>query len=158
MTMMENIPYSELEVGATARFSKSLTEEDLVLFARISGDVNPVHLDEVFARDTPFKGRIAHGMWTGSVVSAAVATVLPGPGTIYLEQNLQFRRPVRPGDEITVLLTVTAKLDDAKRHVALDCQVHNQDGVLVAKGDARVIAPEGKVRLEKPKLPEIRIG
>ncbi|WP_321528061.1 MaoC/PaaZ C-terminal domain-containing protein [Sedimenticola selenatireducens] len=158
MSTMENIPYSELEIGTAASFSKSLTEDDLVLFARISGDVNPVHLDEAFARDTPFKGRIAHGMWTGSVISAAVATVLPGPGTIYLEQNLQFRRPVRPGDEITVQLTVTGKLDDAKRHVSLDCQVHNQDGVLVAKGDARVIAPEWKVRLEKPVLPEIRIG
>ena len=158
MTYMENIPYDELEVGSSAHFSKCLTEEDLVLFARISGDVNPVHLDESFARETLFKGRIAHGMWTGSVISAAVATVLPGPGTIYLEQNLQFRRPVRPGDEITVQLTVTAKLDDAKRFVALDCQVHNQEGVLVAKGDARVLAPAEKVRLEKPELPTIRIG
>ncbi|WP_428634552.1 MaoC/PaaZ C-terminal domain-containing protein [Sedimenticola sp.] len=155
---MENIPYSELQLGTSARFSKRLTEEDLVLFAKISGDVNPVHLDEAFARETPFKGRIAHGMWTGSVISAAVATVLPGPGTIYLQQNLQFRRPVRPGDEITVTLSVTGKLDDAKRHVTLDCQVHNQEGELVAKGDARVIAPEQKVRLEKPELPAIRIG
>ncbi|WP_428608956.1 MaoC/PaaZ C-terminal domain-containing protein [Sedimenticola sp.] len=158
MATMENIPYSELQLGTSARFSKRLTEEDLVLFAKISGDVNPVHLDEAFARETPFKGRIAHGMWTGSVISAAVATVLPGPGTIYLQQNLQFRRPVRPGDEITVTLSVTGKLDDAKRHVTLDCQVHNQEGELVAKGDARVIAPEQKVRLEKPELPAIRIG
>ncbi|MCW8906705.1 MAG: MaoC/PaaZ C-terminal domain-containing protein [Sedimenticola sp.] len=158
MAYMENIPYDELEVGRSACFSKSLTEDDLVLFAKISGDVNPVHLDEEFARDTLFGGRIAHGMWTGSVISAAVATVLPGPGTIYLEQNLQFRRPVRPGDEITVQLTVSAKLDDAKRHVALDCQVHNQEGVLVAGGDARVLAPAEKVRLEKPELPMITIG
>jgi len=158
MAYMENIPYDELEVGRTARFSKSLTEDDLVLFAKISGDVNPVHLDEAFARNTLFGGRIAHGMWTGSVISAAVATVLPGPGTIYLEQNLQFRRPVRPGDEITVQLTVSAKLDDEKRYVALDCLVLNQDDVLVAKGDARVLAPAEKVRLEKPELPTIRIG
>lgn len=158
MAYMENIPYDELEVGRSASFSKSLSEDDLVLFAKISGDVNPVHLDEAFARETLFGGRIAHGMWTGSVISAAVATVLPGPGTIYLEQNLQFRRPVRPGDEITVQLTVTAKLDDEKRYVALDCQVVNQDGVLVAKGDARVLAPAEKVRLEKPELPVIRVG
>ncbi|AKH19396.1 MaoC/PaaZ C-terminal domain-containing protein [Sedimenticola thiotaurini] len=158
MATMENIPYSELEVGTTASFSKSLQHDDLILFAQISGDVNPVHLDDEFAQETPFKGRIAHGMWTGSVVSAAVATVLPGPGTIYLEQNLQFRRPVRPGDEVTVKLTVTGKLDDTKRHVALDCQVHNQDGVLVAKGDARVIAPDKKIKLDKPVLPSIKIG
>lgn len=157
MAIMENIPYSELEIGTTANFSKTLTEDDLVLFAKISGDVNPVHLDDAFANDTLFKGRIGHGMWTGSVISAAVATVLPGPGTIYLEQNLQFRRPVRPGDEITVTLTVTGK-EDEKRRVALDCQVVNQKGELVAKGDARVLAPEEKVRLEKPVLPEITIA
>lgn len=157
MAVMENIPYSELEIGTSANFSKSLTEEDIVLFAKISGDVNPVHLDDAFARETLFKGRIAHGMWTGSVISAAVATVLPGPGTIYLEQNLQFRRPVRPGDEITVTLTVTGK-EDEKRRVSLDCQVVNQKGELVAKGDARVIAPDQKVRLEKPELPVITIG
>ncbi len=158
MTFMENIPYDELEVGTQASFSKTLTQDDLVLFAKISGDVNPVHLDEAFAQETLFKGRIGHGMWTGSVISAAVATVLPGPGTIYLEQNLQFRRPVRPGDTVTVTLTVTDKLDDKKRYVALDCQVVNQEGVVVAKGDARVMAPVEKVRLERPELPTITIG
>ncbi|MCW8889625.1 MAG: MaoC/PaaZ C-terminal domain-containing protein, partial [Sedimenticola sp.] len=72
MAIMENIPYSELEIGTSANFSKTLTEDDLILFAKISGDVNPVHLDDAFARDTLFKGRIGHGMWTGSVISAAV--------------------------------------------------------------------------------------
>ncbi|TVO78713.1 MaoC/PaaZ C-terminal domain-containing protein [Sedimenticola selenatireducens] len=157
MAIMENIPYNELEIGMTADFSKTLTQDDLILFAKISGDVNPVHLDDEFAKETLFKGRIGHGMWTGSVISAAVATVLPGPGTIYLEQNLQFRRPVRPGDEITVTLTVTGKQDE-KKHVSLDCKVVNQDGALVAKGDARVIAPDQKVRLERPELPSITIG
>jgi acyl dehydratase len=154
---MENIPYDELEIGTSGTYSKLLTEEDMILFAKISGDVNPVHLDEVFAKDTLFKGRIGHGMWTGAVVSAAVATVLPGPGSIYMEQNLRFRKPVRPGDELTVTLTVTEKIDK-RRVVALDCSVVNQDGVVVAVGEAKVIAPAEKMQIEAPVLPLISIG
>ena len=80
MATMESIPYDEIEIGTSATYQKTLTEEIVTLFAEISGDVNPVHLDEAYALETFFKGRIGHGMWTGAVVSAAVATVLPGPG------------------------------------------------------------------------------
>jgi len=154
---MENITYDELSVGSSGIYSKILTEEDVILFAKISGDVNPVHLDEAFAKGTLFEGRIGHGMWTGSVVSAAIATVLPGPGTIYMEQNLKFRKPVRIADEVTVTLTVTEKI--AKRHVVvLDCQVTNQDSVVVAIGQAKVMAPVEKMKIEAPKLPLIVVS
>ncbi|MEJ1298490.1 MAG: MaoC/PaaZ C-terminal domain-containing protein [Candidatus Sedimenticola sp. (ex Thyasira tokunagai)] len=157
MTIMESIPYQELEIGATATYEKSLTEEDLVLFATTSGDVNPVHLDEAYAADSMFKGRIAHGMWSAGLISAALATVLPGPGSIYLGQSLNFRRPVRLGDRLTVTLKVKEKRDD-KQIVTIDCKVKNQDGRLVVDGEASVIAPKERVRVERPQLPEITIG
>ncbi|MEJ1381018.1 MAG: MaoC/PaaZ C-terminal domain-containing protein [Candidatus Sedimenticola sp. (ex Thyasira tokunagai)] len=157
MTIMESIPYQELEIGATATYEKSLTEEDLVLFATTSGDVNPVHLDEAYAADSMFKGRIAHGMWSAGLISAALATVMPGPGSIYLGQSLNFRRPVRLGDRLTVTLKVKEKRDD-KQIVTIDCKVKNQDGRLVVDGEASVIAPKERVRVERPQLPEITIG
>lgn len=151
--MLENITFDEITIGQQATYSKTLTELDVALFAATSGDVNPVHLDEAYASTTMFKGRIAHGMWTGGLVSAALAMKLPGPGTIYLNQNLKFTAPVRIGDTITVELTVTAKREDRK-FVTLDCQVRNQAGKTVASGVAEVIAPTEKLRLEAPKLPD----
>jgi len=157
MPTMENMPYEELEIGSSATFSKKLTEEDLILFAKVSGDINPVHLDEEFATNSIFKTRIGHGMWTGSVISATLATVIPGPGTIYLAQDIQFKRPVKLNDEITVTLTVTKKIDK-NNQVILDCKVVNQNGVIIAVGEAKVIAPTEKVVLERYELPEISIG
>lgn len=157
MPIMANMPYDELEIGSSATYSKTLTEEDLILFAKVSGDYNPVHLDEEFAKGSMFKERIGHGMWTGAVVSATLATVIPGPGTIYLSQNIQFKRPVKLNDEITATLTVTDKKDKNKQ-VTLDCKVENQKGVIVAVGEAIVIAPSEKVELERPTLPEVKIG
>ena len=156
MAILESIPYDELDIGKTATFSKSLTEDDLVLFATTSGDINPVHLDETFARDTMFKGRIAHGMWSAGLISAALATVMPGPGSIYLNQSLNFRRPVRLGDTLTVTLTVSGKQDEKKK-VFIDCEVVNQDGKVVVDGEATVIAPREKIQVESPKLPDITI-
>src|SRR5437899_232208 len=100
----------EITEGMTAVFSKTVTEADIVLFAGISGDTNPVHLDEEFAKPTMFKGRIAHGMLTAGFISAVFGTKLPGPGCIYLSQNLKFKAPVRIGD--TVLARVTATTVD----------------------------------------------
>lgn len=155
--MMESIPYQALEIGATATYEKQLTEDDLVLFAATSGDVNPVHLDEAYAAGTQFKGRIAHGMWSAGLISAALATVMPGPGSIYLGQSLSFRRPVRIGDALTVELKVKAKRDD-KQIVTIGCKVKNQDGKVVVDGDASVIVPGESVRVETPGLPNITIG
>lgn len=155
--MIESIPYDALEIGQSAEYSKTVTEQDIVLFAAISGDVNPVHLDEAYAHTTVFGERIAHGMLTGSLVSAALAMTLPGPGSIYLGQSLKFRRPVKINDTITVRLEVTDKRD-GKNIVTLDCKVTNQHGDVVATGTADVIAPTEKIQLKTPTLPNIQIG
>jgi len=152
---LENVTYDELNEGDTATFTRTLTEDDLHLFAAVSGDVNPVHLDAEFAANTMFKERIAHGMWSGSLVSAALATVMPGPGTIYLEQNLAFKRPVKLDDTITVKLKVLRK--EPKNRVVVECDVRNQNDQQVVVGEAKVIAPKDKVKLNKPNLPEITI-
>ena len=95
MRKLENIPFDELEIGTKGSLTRTLTEQDLLLFAKVSGDTNPVHLDEAFAAETQFEGRIAHGMWTASLISCALATEMPGPGGIYLGQELKFLRPVK---------------------------------------------------------------
>ncbi len=156
MSTLVNKPYDTLQEGDTATFAKTLTEKELVLFAAVSGDVNPVHLDADFAKTSMFGERIAHGMWSGSLISAALATTLPGPGTIYLGQELSFRRPVKLGDTLTVQLTVKEK-QDKKKIVILDCLVTNQKDEKVVTGTATVIAPSEAVELEAPVLPEITI-
>src|SRR4051812_11533182 len=107
MASLENFPISELSVGLTKTYSKTLTEKDIILFAACSGDINPVHLDKAYAATTAFGEPIAHGMWTGALISAAVATRLPGPGSIYRSQNLSFKNPVKVGDVVTVTLIVS---------------------------------------------------
>lgn len=152
---LQNITYDELNEGDSATFSRTLTEDELVLFAAVSGDVNPVHLDSEFAAESMFKERIAHGMWSGSLISAALATVMPGPGTIYMDQTLSFKRPVKLNDTLTVKLTVLKK--ESKNRVVLDCDVRNQKDEKVVSGEAKVIAPTKKVSLKKPRLPKIII-
>jgi acyl dehydratase len=156
MTQLNNFTYEELALGQTASYTKTVTEQDIQLFAIVSGDVNPVHLDSDYAATTPFNGPIAHGMLTGAVVSAAIALQLPGPGTIYLGQNLRFRLPVRPDDTLTVKLEVT-ELKDKRQQVALDCKVFNQDDKLVASGLADVMAPTQKLSMQAPSLPRVTL-
>ncbi|TNE83478.1 MAG: 3-hydroxybutyryl-CoA dehydratase [Gammaproteobacteria bacterium] len=155
LDILENITYDELNEGDSATFTRTLSEDELVLFAAVSGDVNPVHLDADFAADSMFRERIAHGMWSGSLISAALATVMPGPGTIYLEQSLAFKRPVKLEDTLTVTVTVLRK--EPKNRVVFTCDVRNQDNQQVVGGEAKVIAPTEKVTLEKPRLPKIII-
>jgi len=157
MSVLENHTFDELRVGQRARYSKTLSEEDVTLFAVVSGDVNPVHLDADYAAGTPFRQRIAHGAWTGALISAALALELPGPGTIYLGQTLNFHAPVRIGDSIAIELEVTA-LGEDKPVVTLDCRAVNQEGRVVASGEARVLAPTERVRCPAPELPPVRIG
>ncbi|MBS0429958.1 MAG: MaoC family dehydratase [Proteobacteria bacterium] len=107
MNKLNGFDIEDLEPGMSASFAKTITEADIILFAGASGDNNAMHINEEFARQTQFKGRIAHGMLTASVISAAIAGRLPGPGTVYLGQSLRFKAPVRPGD--TVHATVTVK-------------------------------------------------
>ena len=156
MSQLSNFSYDEITIGQTASYSKQISEEDIQLFAAVSGDVNPVHLDAEFAATTQFGERIAHGAMTGAVVSAAIAMELPGPGTIYLSQSLRFRLPVKIGDTITIELEVTAKRDD-KKFVTLQCTAVNQAGKTVASGVAEVMAPSEKMTIARPPLPQASI-
>jgi 3-hydroxybutyryl-CoA dehydratase len=128
----------DLSVGMSATYSKQLTERDVLLFADASGDRNPVHLDDHYARTTRFGGRIVHGMLTASVISAALGTRLPGPGSIYLSQDLKFLRPVRLGDTVFVTITVSDVIRE-KRRVVLStvCKVNDE---IVISGHAEMLA------------------
>ena len=156
MEALENITYEELQVGDSGTYTRTLTEDELVLFAAVSGDLNPVHLDREFAAKSMFKERIAHGMWSGALISAALATVIPGPGTIYLEQSLNFKRPVKLDDTLTVKLTVARK--ESRNRVIMTCEVVNQNGEIVVNGEAKVLAPVEKLTLDRASLPKITIG
>ena len=155
MSQLTGLTYDEIAIGQTANFSKQVEEQDIQMFSAVSGDVNPVHLDDDFAAQTPFGGRIAHGMLTGSVISAALAMELPGPGTIYLGQTLRFTRPVRIGDRITACLEVTGKRNDSKV-ITLACEVTNQDGKVVASGEAQVLASRERLLIDRPALPRFK--
>jgi 3-hydroxybutyryl-CoA dehydratase len=157
MTRLRNYTFDEITIGQTARYSKTVEERDIRLFAAVSGDVNPLHLDAGFAAGTRFGERIAHGMLTGALISAALAMELPGPGTIYLGQSLRFRLPVHIGDTVTVELEVTAK-GGRRNTVTLSCRAVNQAGKLVASGEAEVMAPEEKLVLDRPALPRVETG
>lgn len=153
---IENLTYDELNVGQSARLIRTLTLADIQAFAAVSGDTNPAHLDPEYANDTLFHGVIAHGMWGGALISALLGTQFPGPGTIYLQQDLHFSRPVRIGDTLSVSVTITAK-DDAKKRVDLDCEVLNQNAERVLYGSARVLAPTQKVRRPRASVPHIQL-
>ena len=153
---LENVTYDEMVVGQSARLLRTLSTSDIQAFAAVSGDTNPAHLDSAYANDTLFHGVIAHGMWGGALISALLGTQFPGPGTIYLEQNLKFVKPVRIGDTLTVTATVISK-DDEKKRAELDCQVVNQKGACVLHGTARVMPPTTKVRIAKINAPQIQL-
>jgi 3-hydroxybutyryl-CoA dehydratase len=157
MSLLENYPIDQIAVGQTASYSKALTERDVILFAACSGDLNPVHLDKTYAATTPFGEPIGHGMWTGALVSAAIATRLPGPGSVYRSQSLNFKYPVKIGDTVTVTLTVT-EIKERLKLITLDCEAHNQDGRLIAKGIAEVIAPAEKLSVSAGELPLIHFN
>lgn len=132
--------FEDLSVGQAAEFAKTITETDVVLFAGITGDLNPAHIDEVAAGHSRFGGRIAHGMLSAGLISAVLGTRLPGPGTIYLEQTLRFTRPVRIGDTVTARVEV-AELIEKRRRVRLATTCRNQAGETVLEGEALVMVP-----------------
>lgn len=132
----------ELAVGQSAEMTKTVMEDDITAFAKVSGDYNPVHLDEEAARKTMFGGRIAHGMLGASVISAAIAMKLPGPGSIYLGQTLRFTKPVRIGDTVTARIEVVEVIAPKKR-VRLATTCRNQNGEVVIDGEATVMVPDG---------------
>ena len=153
-SVIENRTYEEIAVGDQASLTRLLTVEDIQLFALVSGDMNPAHLDADYAAESRFHHVIAHGMWSGALISALLGTRLPGPGTIYLGQSLSFTAPVSLGDSVTVSVTVVEKTD-AHRHLRLACRGVNQDGVEVVTGEALVMAPRDKVRRPAPDLPAV---
>ena len=130
----------ELKVGQTARFSKTITETDIYLFAGVTGDLNPAHVDEEFAKKTFFKTRIAHGMLTASFISTVIGTMLPGPGTVYLSQEVRFLAAVKIGDTVSAIAEITEILPEKKR-VWLKTTCTNQDGTVVVDGQAVVSPP-----------------
>ncbi|MCK0167579.1 MaoC family dehydratase [Jannaschia sp. S6380] len=145
--MLDNAPrgticIEDLEIGMTRSLRKTVTDRDIELFAEVSTDRNPVHLDDAYAQDTIFEGRIAHGMLTAGLISAVIGEQLPGHGTVYLGQTLTFLGPVRPGDTVEAVVTVT-DLDLAKRRVtmATHCAI---EGKKVLRGEAVVLAPSRK--------------
>lgn len=130
----------QLSVGDSERFSKTVTDADIYLFAGVSGDMNPAHIDESYAQGTFFKTRIAHGMLSAGFISAVIGTRLPGPGTIYMQQTLNFLAPVHIGDTVTAIVEVLEKIE-AKKQMRLKTTCVNQEGVTVVAGEALVSPP-----------------
>lgn len=141
---MENIKgytIDEVEIGQSASFTKTVTEADAYNYAGVSGDFNPAHINEEYAKETFFKTRIAHGMISAGFISAVLGTKLPGPGTIYLGQDLKFTKPVKFGDTITATCTVEEIIKE-KNRLILTTVCTNQDGEVVIDGKAIVLAPK----------------
>jgi phosphate acetyltransferase len=151
---LENRPFAQIRLGDAASLQRRVTERDIQLFAAVSGDVNPAHVDALYASTSQFHQIIAHGMLGGALISTVLGTQLPGPGTVYLSQTLKFLKPVHIGDTLGVTVTVTA-LDAATRQVRLATRCVDQDGDAVIDGVAEVIASADKLRIARADLPEL---
>ena len=150
---LENHPIDEIQVGDGATLVRQVTERDIQLFAAVSGDVNPAHVDALYAKTSHFHEIIAHGMLGGSLISTVLGTQFPGPGTIYLGQTLKFLKPVHIGDTLTVTVKVTS-MNAANRRVRLETTCIDQDGDVVIAGEAEVMAPTERLRILRTDLPE----
>lgn len=137
--MPQGLFFEELSVGQSTQLSRTVAEHDLTAFAEVTGDTNPVHLDAAYAATTPFKERIAHGMLSAGYISAVLGTALPGPGSVYIGQTLNFKRPVKIGDKVVTTVTVTA-LDEAKARATL-ATVCTVNGKTVVEGEAVIMVP-----------------
>jgi phosphate acetyltransferase len=153
---LKNKTFDEIQIGDEASLAHVVGRDDIALFAAVSGDENPAHLDEKYASADTFGHIVAHGMWSGALVSAVLGTKLPGPGTVYLGQDLKFLTPVTPGDTITATVTVREKRP-GKRIVLLDTVCTNQKGDKVLSGIATVMAPHEAVEWPRTKLPDVSI-
>ncbi|OIK15904.1 enoyl-CoA hydratase [Bacillus sp. MUM 116] len=136
--MQKELTYEDIQIGDSAAFSKTISEFDIYQFAGLTGDFNPMHIDEEFAKKTFFKERIAHGLLTGSFISTVLGMKLPGPNSIYLSQNFSFTAPVRMGDTIKAIVEVVEKRDD-KKLIKLKTKIWNQLDELVVDGEALVM-------------------
>ncbi|MGB5450874.1 MAG: bifunctional enoyl-CoA hydratase/phosphate acetyltransferase [Sedimenticolaceae bacterium] len=154
--LIQNRTFDEIKVGDTACLTRKLAQRDIDLFAVVSGNINPAHVDPEYARSDMFHEVIAHGMWGGALISTVLGTELPGPGTIYLDQSLRFLSPIGLGETVTV--RVTAREKDVSHHrVTFDCTCTNQNGKVVIDGTALVIAPVKKISRPRIVLPEVRL-
>jgi len=156
MPKFKSTSFDDLKIGTEGIYSKILTERDIALFGDTSGDINPMHFDEEYARQTMFEGRIAHGIWSAGLISTCIGTIMPGPGSVYIGQQLAFKLPVRIGDTLTATVTVKEK-NEERKSVVIDCQVRNQHGKIVVAGDAKVIPPASTTEVDAPALPNIRV-
>ncbi|WP_181538544.1 MaoC/PaaZ C-terminal domain-containing protein [[Anoxybacillus] calidus] len=139
--LVPSVPYNEIQIGDCRSITKTITNEDIVAFAKLTGDINPIHLDEEYAQQTHFKERIAHGLLTTSYISTVIGTKLPGKGAIYLSQHIRFKAPVKIGDTLTIIGKVINKQDD-KKIITLETNVINQYNQLVVEGQAVIMKME----------------
>jgi phosphotransacetylase/acyl dehydratase len=153
---VENRTFDEIAIGDSAHMTRTLTQRDIDLFAAMSGDINRVEIDPDYARTVKFHHVVAHDMWGGSLISAVLGTQLPGPGTIYLSQDLHFHAPVTLGDTIDVIVTAIEK-DAARHRIVFHCCVRNQYGIDVILGKAEVQAPTEKIRCPHVDMPDVQI-
>jgi phosphate acetyltransferase len=154
--LVENRTFDEIRVGESASFERTITRQDIELYAAVSGDANPTHLDDGFARQAKFQGVVAHGMLTAGLISNLLGNRLPGAGTVYVGQELRFEAPVHAGDSVTVTVTAREKRPE-RRLVLFDCACVDQDGRTVVSGVATVVAPAEKLRAPALPLPEVHL-
>ena len=154
---IENKTFDEIAVGDAATLVRTLRPDDIQMFAIMSGDMNPTHVDPEYARSSSFREVVAHGMWGGVLISNVLGTQFPGPGTVYADQTLHFERAVRVGDTLTVTVTCRRKFDH-NHHILFDCLCTNQEGQKVIQGSAEVLAPLEKVRRPKMAMPELKLS
>ena len=152
-----NKTYDEIKVGDSASITRTLTKQDIQLFAVVTGDMNPAHLDENYAKTDIFRQIVGHGMWTGSMFSTLLGMYLPGPGTIYLSQTLKFLKPVRLGDTVTASVKATIK-DDRHHHITFQTLCANEQGEHVIEGEALVKAPLEKISWNAAPLPDVQMN
>jgi phosphate acetyltransferase len=152
---IENRTFDEIQTGQSAELQRTLTRDDVALFGKVSGDLNPTHMDEDYARERGANGIVGHSLWATSLISSLLANVLPGPGTVYLSQSSSFHRPVDLGDTLTARIRVRERRDGGV--VRFDCEVRNQRGEPVMDGVAEVIAPTERIRVRRIETPEVSV-
>lgn len=157
MEFIQNKVFDEIQIGDSASLTRTLTLEDIRLFALVSGDVNPTHLDQKYAETHDISKLSGHSLWAGTLLSSLLGNQLPGPGTVYREQNIQFKRQVFLGETVTITITVKEKIS-ADHLVIFDCRCENQNGDLIYVGCANVYAPVEKINWRRAALPKVHIN
>ncbi|KZN59857.1 hypothetical protein N473_02775 [Pseudoalteromonas luteoviolacea CPMOR-1] len=152
---LKNTVFEDIEIGQSAALTRHVKMSDIAGFAALTGDCNPVHLNQDYAVQTPFHGIVAHGMWSAAQISAVIGTKLPGPGSVYLSQDLKFVAPVKVGDVITTKVTVVDK-DYNHGFLTIDCQCTNQKNEEVVFGIATILAPTERLVIDI-ETPEVRL-